>query len=41
MIRNMFKQKRMEISFLVLVVIGHDENWVGVRDKRRLVHLNG
>ena len=39
MIRNMFKQTIMEINFLFLVVVGHDENWVGIQDRKRLVHL--
>ena len=41
MIRNMFKQTRMEINFLALVVVGQDENWVGIQDGRRLHHLKG
>ena len=40
MIRNMFKQTKMEISFLVLVVVGHDENWVGVQNKAGLVQID-
>ncbi len=39
MIRNMFKQTRMEITFLALVIVGHDENWVGMQDKNKLYHL--
>ncbi len=40
MIRNMFKQTRMEISFLILVVVGYDENWVGIQDKMRLIYVD-
>lgn len=39
MIRNMFHQTRMEVDFLILVVVGLEENWVGMENGRRLRKL--
>jgi integrative and conjugative element protein (TIGR02256 family) len=39
MIRNMFRQSRLEVEFLFLVVIGGAENWVGVENGRSLKRL--
>jgi integrative and conjugative element protein (TIGR02256 family) len=40
MIRNMFTDTRMEIDFLILVVVGLQDNWIGVRNKRELRRVN-
>lgn len=39
MIRNMHEQTQMEINYLVLVIVGRQENWVGIRDKAGLRKL--
>jgi integrative and conjugative element protein (TIGR02256 family) len=39
MIRNMFNQTQMEITFLFLIIIGTRSNWVGVEDGKTLRHL--
>jgi integrative and conjugative element protein (TIGR02256 family) len=39
MIRNMFRQSRLEIEFLFLAVIGQVENWVGLENGRSLRRL--
>lgn len=39
MIRNMFRQSKLELTVLFLVVIGRAENWVGAEDGRSLKKL--
>jgi integrative and conjugative element protein (TIGR02256 family) len=41
MIRNMLRQTEMTIDYLVLVVVGTQEIWVGMDDGRRLAKLSG
>jgi integrative and conjugative element protein (TIGR02256 family) len=36
MIRNMFKDTRMEIDFLVELIIGLEDDWVGIQDEQGL-----
>lgn len=39
MIRNMFNQTQMEITFLFLIIIGTRSNWVGIEDGNTLRQL--
>lgn len=39
MIGNLLRQSRMEINFLLLVIVGTEMNWVGVQRGRRLTRL--
>ena len=39
MIRNMFLETSMEISFLFTVIVGRSDEWVGMQTKRRLFRL--
>jgi len=39
MIRNMFRQSKMETPYLFLVIVGVLENWVAVEDGRSLKQL--
>jgi integrative and conjugative element protein (TIGR02256 family) len=40
MIRNMFRQSKLEVEFLFLVVIGQAESWVGLENGRSLKRLS-
>jgi integrative and conjugative element protein (TIGR02256 family) len=39
MIRTMFRETRMEIRFLILIVVGTHRNWVGLENGRALTQL--
>jgi integrative and conjugative element protein (TIGR02256 family) len=39
MIRNMFRQTKMHIDFLILVIVGITTNWVGVEEGNSLRQL--
>lgn len=40
MIRNMFRDtKNREVDFLLLIIVGLDENWVGIENGRKLKEL--
>lgn len=40
MIRNMFRESKMEIDFLLLIIIGQATNWIGMETGRSLVKLS-
>ena len=41
MIRNMFRQTKMQIDFLFLIIVGTRSNWVGIENGASLRHLGG
>ncbi len=41
MIQNMLRETRMELNFLVSVIIGLEKNWIGIRTCEELTRLQG
>lgn len=40
MIRNMFRQTKMEIDFLILIIVGTMDVWIGIENGRSLRQLS-